>query len=169
LPNLPGQKINEFFDLVRPIIEFKFETVLSRSNNIYEIMTNEPIDILLKAGGETTDQDQVEDDAEEGGMGDLMGEEEDKSLHLKGQMMFMAEWNVIMFLCSPSLSDLDTLSFTGLFINDLSMHDFSRDLLLASRLSIMLLLTKTTSFFKKVTNNPMNLRMHLMLKWKRRP
>jgi hypothetical protein len=139
---LPGQKINEFFDLVRPIIEFKFETVLARSNNIFEIMTNEPIDVLLKAGGVTADQEKVEDEA---------------------------EWNVIMFLCSPSLSDLDTLSFTGLFINDLSMHDFSRDLLLASRLSIMLLLTKTTSFFKKVTNNPMNLRMHLMLKWKRRP
>jgi hypothetical protein len=147
LPNLPGQKINEFFDLVRPIIEFKFETVLSRSNNIYEIMTNEPIDILLKAGGETTDQDQVEDDAEEGGMGDLMGEEEDKSLHLKGQMMFMAEWNVIMFLCSPSLSDLDTLSFTGLFINDLSMHDFSRDLLLSSRLAINVAFYKNDLIF----------------------
>jgi hypothetical protein len=144
---LPGQKINEFFDLVRPIIEFKFETVLSRSNNIYEIMTNEPIDILLKAGGETTDQDQVEDDAEEGGMGDLMGEEEDKSLHLKGQMMFMAEWNVIMFLCSPSLSDLDTLSFTGLFINDLSMHDFSRDLLLSSRLAINVAFYKNDLIF----------------------
>ena len=63
---------------------------------------------------------------------DMMGEENDKSLHLKGQMMFMAEWNVIMFLCSPSLSDLDSLSFAGLYINDLSMHDFSRDLLLAS-------------------------------------
>jgi hypothetical protein len=144
---LPGQKINEFFDLVRPIIEFKFETVLSRSNNIYEIMTNEPIDILLKAGGETTDQDQVEDDAEEGGMGDLMGEEEDKSLHLKGQMMFMAEWNVIMFLCSPSLSNLDTLSFTGLFINDLSMHDFSRDLLLSSRLAINVAFYKNDLIF----------------------
>jgi len=46
--------------------------------------------------------------------------------------MFMAEWNVIMFLCSPSLPNLDALSFAGLFINDLSMHDFSRDLLLAS-------------------------------------
>ena len=66
-------------------------------------------------------------------MGELMGEEgDDKNLHLKGQMMFMAEWNVIMFLSSPSLKNLDALAFTGLYINDLSMHDFSRDLLLAS-------------------------------------
>ncbi len=47
--------------------------------------------------------------------------------------MFMAEWNVIMFLASPVLPDLETLSFSGLYINDLSMHDFSRDLLLASK------------------------------------
>lgn len=48
LPYLPGKKINEFFDLVRPIIEFKFDNVLARSNNIFEIMTVEPIDTLIK-------------------------------------------------------------------------------------------------------------------------
>lgn len=81
LPSLPGQKMNEFFDLVRPLIEFKFETVLARSNNIFEVMTVEPIDALLKAGGaEATQNDEDGDDE----MGDLMGDENDKSLHLKG-------------------------------------------------------------------------------------
>ena len=75
---------------------------------------------------------QGESASEEDNLADGLMEEVDKSLHLKGQMMFMAEWNVIMFLCSPSLPDLDTLTNSGLFINDLSMHDFSRDLLLAS-------------------------------------
>ena len=80
--------------------------------------------IFLQGGEEEEDDDE---------MGELMGEEgDDKNLHLKGQMMFMAEWNVIMFLSSPSLKNLDALAFTGLYINDLSMHDFSRDLLLAS-------------------------------------
>jgi hypothetical protein len=69
-----------------------------------------------------------EDDEDE----NMMAEEVDNSLHMKGQMMFMAEWNVIMFLASPKLADLKALSFSGLFINDLPMHDFSRDLLLAS-------------------------------------
>ena len=50
-------------------------------------------------------------------------------MHLKGQMMFMAEWGVIMFLSSPILSDLDSLNVNGLYVNDLPMHDFSRDLL----------------------------------------
>ena len=51
LPHLPGRRMNDFFDVVRPLIEFKFDNILSRSNNIFELMTNEPIDILLKTGG----------------------------------------------------------------------------------------------------------------------
>ena len=44
-----------------------------------------------------------------------------------------------MFLSSPSLKDLDALVFSGLFIDDLSMHDFSRDLLLASEPRVIFL------------------------------
>jgi len=94
----------------------------------------------------------------------MMDEEVDKSLHIKGQMNFMPDWNVVMFLCSPAIANLEQLQVrakpyqspdhhhdlhldhldhheddhdqtqaAGLFICDLSMHDFSRDLLLASR------------------------------------
>ena len=127
LPNLPGQKMNEIFDVVRPLIEFKFDNILSRSNNIFELMTNEPIDLLLKTGG-AADGDVEEDDDDQ----NLMEEEVDKSLHLKGQMHFMSDWNVVMFLCSPALKDIEQLASSGLYVCDLSMHDFSRDLLLAS-------------------------------------
>ena len=48
-------------------------------------------------------------------------------------MMFFAEWNVILFLCSPIMNDIASLQFAGLFINDLAMHDFSRDLLLTGK------------------------------------
>ena len=100
------------------------------------------------AGGE---EDEGEDDT------NMMEEEVDKSLHIKGQMNFMPDWNVVMFLCSPAISNLEQLQVVyltitliiigmviinleqlqaaGLFICDLSMHDFSRDLLLASRFS----------------------------------
>ena len=43
-----GKKINVYFDLLRPIIEFKFDIVLARSNNIFEVSTVEPINVLLK-------------------------------------------------------------------------------------------------------------------------
>lgn len=127
LPNLPGQKMSEIFDVVRPLIEFKFDNILSRSNNIFELMTNEPIEVLLKTGGSPGGDEDGGDDDE-----NLMEEEVDKSLHLKGQMHFMADWNVVMFLCSPALADVEQLASSGLYICDLSMHDFSRDLLLAS-------------------------------------
>ena len=48
-------------------------------------------------------------------------------------MMFFAEWNVILFLCSPIMNDIPSLQFAGLYINDLAMHDFSRDLLLTGK------------------------------------
>merc|ERR1712179_365699 len=47
-------------------------------------------------------------------------------------MNFMGDWNVVMFLSSPAIKNLEQLTSSGLFICDLSMHDFSRDLLLAS-------------------------------------
>ena len=58
--------MNEFFDLVRPIIEFSFDTVLARSNNIFEVMTNEPIEALLKAGGIAVNTSQQEGDDDMG-------------------------------------------------------------------------------------------------------
>merc|ERR1719433_494842 len=99
LPNMPGQKMTDMFDVVRPLIEFKFDNILSRSNNIFELMTNEPIDILLKTGGSPGGDEDGEDDDE-----NLMEEDVDKSLHMKGQMHFMADWNVVMFLCSPAIA-----------------------------------------------------------------
>ena len=105
LPNLPGQKMNDIFDVVRPLIEFKFNNILSRSNNIFELMTNDPIDVLLKTGGSPGGEGDDDDDDQ-----NLMEEEVDKSLHLKGQMHFMADWNVVMFLGSPAIKDLEQLA-----------------------------------------------------------
>ncbi|XP_076310826.1 soluble guanylate cyclase 88E-like [Tachypleus tridentatus] len=58
---------------------------------------------------------------------------EDKLLHLKGQMLFMEEWKYMVYLASPVMRDLEGIVNTGLYINDLSMHDFSRDMVLAGQ------------------------------------
>ena len=50
LPKLAGRKINECFDVVRPLIEFSFAMILQRANNIFELMTVEPIEVLLEVG-----------------------------------------------------------------------------------------------------------------------
>ncbi|XP_053284337.1 soluble guanylate cyclase 88E [Pleuronectes platessa] len=53
------------------------------------------------------------------------------NLKLKGQMRYMPEWESIIFLGTPVMESLSAMFRTGLYINDLSMHDSSRDLVLA--------------------------------------
>ena len=55
-----------------------------RSNNIFELMTNEPIDALLKTGGTPGGEAEEDDDDQ-----NLMEEEVDKSLHIKMLMMLI--------------------------------------------------------------------------------
>ncbi|XP_074659880.1 soluble guanylate cyclase gcy-31-like isoform X2 [Tubulanus polymorphus] len=54
-----------------------------------------------------------------------------KCLKLKGQMMYMNDWDSIIFLGCPVMKDINDMFNAGLYINDLSMHDSSRDLILA--------------------------------------
>uniref|UniRef100_A0A1A9W1K2 guanylate cyclase n=1 Tax=Glossina brevipalpis TaxID=37001 RepID=A0A1A9W1K2_9MUSC len=119
LPELLGKKITAWFDLVRPLIAFKFQTILNRTNNIFELVTVEPV--ADRMDGDKTNEILLHDD----------GTEPERSLRLKGQMVYMDNWRMIMFLGTPVMPDLTSLITTGLFINDLSMHDFSRDLMLA--------------------------------------
>jgi len=44
----------------------------------------------------------------------------------------MNDWKKFLFLGSPVISDLSNLVSNGLFINDLSIHDHSRDLCITS-------------------------------------
>lgn len=38
----------------------------------------------------------------------------------------MDNWRMMMYLGTPVMPDLNALIATGLYINDLSLHDFSR-------------------------------------------
>ena len=61
-----------------------FESVLARSNNIFELTTVEPIDVLMQMANDQTNGENGKEEAEE--MGDLQAEEKDNCLHLKGQV-----------------------------------------------------------------------------------
>ncbi|XP_046395212.1 soluble guanylate cyclase 88E-like [Ischnura elegans] len=119
LPQLLSKKITDKFDLLRPLIPFVFQMILNRTNNIFELVTTEPVI-----------PDKSRDRAEE-----LMANVDENlvenNLHLKGQMIYMDNWKMILYLATPVMPDLNSLVLNGLFINDLSMHDFSRDLMLA--------------------------------------
>ncbi|XP_046748261.1 soluble guanylate cyclase 88E isoform X3 [Diprion similis] len=121
LPELLGKKITHWFDLVRPLIAFKFQTILNRTNNIFELVTVEPV---LTERPPDRHRNEIM-------LSDAMENPEDKTLRLKGQMIYMDNWRMMMYLGTPVMPDLNALITTGLYINDLSMHDFSRDLMLA--------------------------------------
>ena len=104
---------------------------------MFELATQEEIDKLNKSGA--TSSSSGFDDVE-----NLLDEEIDKTLHIKGQMVYMKEWEQMLFLACPMMSDLNNLIWSGLFINDLSMHDYSRDIMLATtqeKIQMKMLLT----------------------------
>lgn len=51
---------------------------------------------------------------------------------LMGQMTYMNETDLMLFVCSPSVANLDDLNNTGLFLSDIPLHDATRDLVLLS-------------------------------------
>ncbi|XP_011500910.1 PREDICTED: soluble guanylate cyclase 88E-like [Ceratosolen solmsi marchali] len=121
LPDLIGKKITHHFDLVRPLIAFKFQSILNRTNNIFELVSVEPV--LAERPSDRRKNDLV--------LGHEIDIQEDRTLRLKGQMIYMDNWKMMMYLGTPVMPDLNALIGAGLYINDLSLHDFSRDLMLA--------------------------------------
>lgn len=51
---------------------------------------------------------------------------------LMGQMTYMQDTDLMLFVCSPSVANLDDLNNTGLFLSDIPLHDATRDLVLLS-------------------------------------
>lgn len=51
---------------------------------------------------------------------------------LMGQMIYMKDKDLMLFVCSPSVANLDDLNTTGLFLSDIPLHDATRDLVLLS-------------------------------------
>lgn len=64
---------------------------------------------------------------------ELPDEDIDKYIvKLIGQMTYMADKDLMLFVCSPSVANLDDLNNTGLFLSDIPLHDATRDLVLLS-------------------------------------
>ncbi|XP_042196017.1 soluble guanylate cyclase 88E-like [Callorhinchus milii] len=151
-PDVDGKKINDAFLLARPLVEFTWNMIISHPNNLFEIMSKEPVkrernlhnriqNTDYESTNRTADvnvelmafQSIVDDDHKDGNCANGMESWGDgtRCLKLKGQMRYMPEWESIIFLGTPVMESLGAMFKTGLYINDLSMHDSSRDLVLA--------------------------------------
>ena len=78
---------------------------------MFELATLDEIDKLKN------DDDSGNKSSEELELDDL--EDIDKTLHIKGQMVFIQEWQLMLFLSCPIMKGLNNLIWSGLFINDL--------------------------------------------------
>merc|ERR1719495_741961 len=128
IPQMIGQKLGNFWELMKPLVDFKYEVIETRMNSMFELATQEEIDKLRSSAGSASDGgDKSEESLELEDLDDI-----DKTLHIKGQMVFIKEWSQMLFLACPIMKGLNNLIWSGLFINDLSMHDYSRDIMLAN-------------------------------------
>ncbi|KRT86480.1 Adenylate and Guanylate cyclase, partial [Oryctes borbonicus] len=103
----PNCKVTDILDPVRPHLEFTFENILSHINTIYVLKTRPDVMCVNTPA-------------------------EYRSLRLKGQMLYVPETDLVIFLCYPSVMNLDDLTRRGLFISDIPIHDATRDLVLMS-------------------------------------
>ncbi|RXG68493.1 Guanylate cyclase soluble subunit beta-1, partial [Armadillidium vulgare] len=96
---------------VRPHMSFTFDNILSHINTIYVLRTKEG---LIKLRGQYNP--------------DLSLDQ--RTLRLKGQMIYLPESDLVLFVCSPSVLGLDDLYRLGLHLSDIPLHDATRDLVL---------------------------------------
>ncbi|XP_038610980.1 guanylate cyclase soluble subunit beta-1 [Tachyglossus aculeatus] len=115
LPQLqPGNcSLLSVFSLVRPHIDVSFHGILSHINTVFVLRSKEGL----------LDVEKLECEDE------LTGTEI-SCLRLKGQMIYLPEADSILFLCSPSVMNLDDLTRRGLYLSDIPLHDATRDLVL---------------------------------------
>ncbi|CAH0386757.1 unnamed protein product, partial [Bemisia tabaci] len=103
-------KVTDVLDPVRPHLDLTFENILAHINTVYVLKS--------KPGVMHTNN--------------MHSEPEFSYVRLKGQMLYIPESDLMIFLCYPSVLNLDDLTRRGLYISDIPLHDATRDLVLMS-------------------------------------
>lgn len=145
-PDMVGQNVTTVFTVVLPLVPFSWFSILAHTNNAFELLStryvcrnaetssaeeNDQVQAIVSNRSTVKQkQDLIQSPADYEKVLDE-SRAEGYAIHLKGQMMYMPEWESIIFLGTPIMESLDIMFKTGLYINDLSMHDSSRDLVLA--------------------------------------
>ncbi|XP_054717239.1 LOW QUALITY PROTEIN: soluble guanylate cyclase 88E-like [Uloborus diversus] len=107
-----GLKINTFFIMHRPRVAFTWDKIYILQKVVVELeclnsrFTKHPI-------------------------ADRRNSASTRNLLLKGQMRLIEEWDAIIYLCVPLLSNLQEMQEVGLYLTDLCLHDSSREIVLA--------------------------------------
>ncbi len=112
---LPGStKFSDAFSIIRPHVSLSFGNILNREHSVFVVKTRDgwmkrpslQEDSALGSDLEDEENEEINDLPDK-----ILGE--DKSLRLKGQMVYLAESDTIMYLCSPRILSLDSLDEKG--------------------------------------------------------
>ena len=98
-------ELNKVFELIRPNGNFTFDSILSHLMTVYVLQSTKTM---------------------------LEGSPYFFCLRIKGQMLYLEDQGLIIFLCSPSTNSIFHLTESALSLSDIPLHDASRDLLLLS-------------------------------------
>ncbi|XP_056457976.1 soluble guanylate cyclase 88E-like [Gadus chalcogrammus] len=150
--DLQGKKVNEEFTLVRPMLEFSWDNIYFHLNNVFELMSKAVVEMEEMKGSDqeySSALTQYNSSANSGGediellafqtvtgkcsetIFEDLREPPKKPLHLKGQMKYVPQWDSLIFLGTPIIETVEDMIKMGVYVNDLNLHDSSRELILA--------------------------------------
>ena len=121
----------DLFSVVRPTIDVAFDAIVARANTVFVVRVRDRTAVSSRAslgesfppiGGRCRSSSMSGDREVFGG----------RQIRLRGEMRYVAETDVILFLCSPCVTGLQELLHSGLSLADIPIHDSTRDLLLLS-------------------------------------
>ncbi|EFX89313.1 hypothetical protein DAPPUDRAFT_310298 [Daphnia pulex] len=123
--NRSGCKLTDILRMVRPHMELSFENLLAHINTVYILVTKE------KKSDQSPDK-AVPSLATWRHHEDGTEIIQEANLRLKGEMIYVQENGLMLFLGSPSVLNLEDLTRRGLYLSDIPLHDATRDLVLLS-------------------------------------
>ncbi|XP_074660375.1 soluble guanylate cyclase 88E-like [Tubulanus polymorphus] len=135
MPELLGHAINQIFDLTRPLVGFSWESVMMHTNNVFEIVTKLEVKDLQEYLKEFAEEEKnrVGKVAKGGRRDDVEKAQAKLNALMKGGSSSKPTGRSKKHssVMERRMKDINDMFNAGLFINDLSMHDSSRDLILA--------------------------------------
>nr|KAF7434241.1 hypothetical protein H0235_002432 [Vespula pensylvanica] len=121
-------KLTDILFAVRPHLELTFENILSHINTVYVLRTKKGA--MRVASSEEYAYLRLKSFKKFTFVASYLM----KYSHflLKGQMLYIPENDLTIFLSYPSVMNLDDLTRRGLYLSDVPLHDATRDLVLMS-------------------------------------
>ena len=108
IPQMTGKncRLTDIFSIVRPHISLDFQSICSQIMSVFVLSTKSGIlDLKIISNGNGKKDSPKQSSTPH----DSHGEEKECCTRFKGQMVYLSEKQLILFLCSPSVMSIDDL------------------------------------------------------------